>query len=311
MDSHEENGIKIFYPSLKEMKNFNAYMEQIEEKCKGECAAKIIPPDSFTKHPSKRIPNNYVLKNVSTISHAKIQSGNDCMYELSYKQSSKKYMNFHRSAEIIDYEIKSDSEIEDLVSKWIDNDQNTSEYSLNNSTSLFNDKIKHFNLSKLTKNHSLIHDQKFVKPLEGITTPFVYIGLFMTFFGFHLEDANLNSINYLHRGAPKVWYFVPESENSKLEKLVNRLAKTVGNITCSNIARHKDLMIPPSVLRRIKSAIIALCNTPNNSLYHFPVGIIPDTIVATMRRKPLTLAHEDGYLFTPISISVNVHQLRE
>lgn len=41
--------------------------------------------------------------------------------------------------------------------------------------------------------------------MEGIQSPYVYVGSPLTAFAFHLEDGNLNSINYLHRGKPKVW----------------------------------------------------------------------------------------------------------
>lgn len=42
--------------------------------------------------------------------------------------------------------------------------------------------------------------------MAGIQSPFVYVGAPLTSFGFHLEDGDLNSINYLHEGDPKIWY---------------------------------------------------------------------------------------------------------
>lgn len=42
--------------------------------------------------------------------------------------------------------------------------------------------------------------------MKGIQSPFVYFGGLWTLFGWHIEDGNLNSINYLHRGEPKIWY---------------------------------------------------------------------------------------------------------
>lgn len=43
-----------------------------------------------------------------------------------------------------------------------------------------------------------------VPPVPGVTTPMTYFGMWRSFFGWHKEDADLYSINYLHWGAPKV-----------------------------------------------------------------------------------------------------------
>lgn len=67
----------------------------------------------------------------------------------------------------------------------------------------------------------------------------------MAIFGFHLDDGDLCSINYLHRGKPKIWYFVPAEEGVKLEQLIQRLFPQSG---CDRFIRHKQVLIPPSVL---------------------------------------------------------------
>lgn len=41
--------------------------------------------------------------------------------------------------------------------------------------------------------------------LPGVTQPMLYIGMWRALFGWHTEDMELNSINYLHCGAPKLW----------------------------------------------------------------------------------------------------------
>lgn len=47
-------------------------------------------------------------------------------------------------------------------------------------------------------------------------------------------------------------YFIPESENKKLEMLANSLAQSRYQITktCGLFVRHKTLLIPPSLLRK-------------------------------------------------------------
>lgn len=44
--------------------------------------------------------------------------------------------------------------------------------------------------------------------LSGITDPYLYIGGYGTIFGWHVEDINMPSINYMHHGAPKFWYTI-------------------------------------------------------------------------------------------------------
>lgn len=85
--------------------------------------------------------------------------------------------------------------------------------------------------------------------MDGIQSPYLFIGGPLTSFAFHLEDGNANSINFLHRGAIKVWYFILPGQNKKLENLSKKLTK---NVDCDFFIRHKTMMIPPSVLKKHK-----------------------------------------------------------
>jgi [histone H3]-trimethyl-L-lysine9/36 demethylase len=47
--------------------------------------------------------------------------------------------------------------------------------------------------------------------LSGINDPYLYAGCWKSMFGWHTEDYDLCSINYLHLGKPKFWYSLPEN----------------------------------------------------------------------------------------------------
>ncbi|KAG1353943.1 Lysine-specific demethylase JMJ703 [Cocos nucifera] len=53
--------------------------------------------------------------------------------------------------------------------------------------------------------------------ISGVLVPWLYIGMCFSSFCWHVEDHHLYSMNYLHWGAPKVWYGVPGKEAVKLE----------------------------------------------------------------------------------------------
>ena len=54
----------------------------------------------------------------------------------------------------------------------------------------------------------------------------------------HTEDADLHSVNYLHYGAPKVWYCVAPEHKAKMDQF---LAKSLSaqHHQCNNFLRHK------------------------------------------------------------------------
>ncbi|XP_010934317.1 putative lysine-specific demethylase JMJ16 [Elaeis guineensis] len=58
--------------------------------------------------------------------------------------------------------------------------------------------------------------------ISGVLVPWLYIGMCFSSFCWHVEDHHLYSMNYLHWGAPKVWYGVPSREAVKLEAAMKK-----------------------------------------------------------------------------------------
>ncbi|XP_030551563.1 lysine-specific demethylase JMJ15-like isoform X2 [Rhodamnia argentea] len=58
--------------------------------------------------------------------------------------------------------------------------------------------------------------------ISGVLVPWLYVGMCFSSFCWHVEDHHLYSLNYLHFGDAKVWYGVPGSSASMLEKTMKR-----------------------------------------------------------------------------------------
>lgn len=58
--------------------------------------------------------------------------------------------------------------------------------------------------------------------ISGVLVPWLYVGMCFSSFCWHVEDHHLYSLNYLHWGAPKVWYGVPGTHASTLEDAMRK-----------------------------------------------------------------------------------------
>ena len=83
--------------------------------------------------------------------------------------------------------------------------------------------------------------------ISGVTQPYLYVGVWRSLFGWHKEDLDLYSINYLHTGAPKYWYTVDLDSNEDFEELAKENFSDCFR-ECSEFLRHKTTLIEPSVL---------------------------------------------------------------
>ncbi len=87
-----------------------------------------------------------------------------------------------------------------------------------------------------------------VPDLPGVTSPMTYFGSWKSFFGWHKEDMDLYSVNYVHAGAPKVWYAVPPSAAARFDAMAASLFPEAA-AACPAFLRHKDIMVSPKTLR--------------------------------------------------------------
>eukprot|EP01025_Chloroclados_australasicus_P066147 TRINITY_DN9052_c1_g1_i2.p2 TRINITY_DN9052_c1_g1~~TRINITY_DN9052_c1_g1_i2.p2 ORF type:complete len:392 (+),score=27.34 TRINITY_DN9052_c1_g1_i2:164-1339(+) len=117
-------------------------------------------------------------------------------------------------------------------------------YGADTAQSLFDDELDWgWNLRNLG---CLLKQQK-IASIPGVTAPMTYFGMWKAFFTWHVEDADLYSINYHHFGEPKVWYCVSPKHRKKFEEMAATLFPDLSK-ACKAFLRHKDILLSPNVL---------------------------------------------------------------
>lgn len=105
--------------------------------------------------------------------------------------------------------------------------------------------------------------------IEGVTSPYLYVGLQTTAFCWHTEDQDLYSINYLHTGAPKQWYCIPPECGLKFERLAASLLPKEHQ-KCSAFLRHKNIMITPETLDKHQIPYVKTTQYAGEFIITFP-----------------------------------------
>jgi len=107
--------------------------------------------------------------------------------------------------------------------------------------------------------------------VPGVTSPYLYFGMWASCFCVHTEDMNLLSINYLHAGAPKLWYAVAPKDAPRLEALATHHFHHAA-INCKEFLRHKRCLISPRVLHRAGISFTTTIQYPGEAVITMPNG---------------------------------------
>lgn len=140
-------------------------------------------------------------------------------------------------------------------------------YGADNAGSFFDPEVDQWNVGKLgtilteVVNHSI----------EGVDTPFLYVGMWGSLFCWHTEDMELYSINYLHCGEPKFWYAIPLHQSKQFESLASEVFPTAAK-HCDNFIRHKSVLISPDVLQNRGLTVNKIAQECGQFIITFPRG---------------------------------------
>ncbi|KAI0631611.1 hypothetical protein C8Q77DRAFT_1159385 [Trametes polyzona] len=109
------------------------------------------------------------------------------------------------------------------------------------------------------------------KGLPGVNTPYLYFGMWRATFAWHVEDMDLFSINYIHFGAPKFWYAMPQARANALEQTMRSLFPGAGK-NCSQFLRHKSYLASPTLLSKSSCKPNYLVQQAGEFVITFPRG---------------------------------------
>lgn len=100
------------------------------------------------------------------------------------------------------------------------------------------------------------------KESPGITKPMILYATYLSTFVLHSENNNLAAINYLHWGAPKVWFAIPNKYYLQVVALVKILYWNCDDHRkdCANWPAHKVIFLHPSVLEKHQIPYTRVCS---------------------------------------------------
>lgn len=110
-------------------------------------------------------------------------------------------------------------------------------------------------------------DEKFRLP--GVTSAYLYFGMWASVFSAHTEDMNLLSINYLHAGAPKYWYAIAQEDSHRFESLMSSMFSHLST-TCPEFLRHKRSLLSPSLLQKAGISYTTMVQRAGDIIITFP-----------------------------------------
>lgn len=241
-DATDHKSTDLFY-------DFPRYIEHMES-CGAHKAglAKIIPPNDWKPNNGKPCDVKKLMGITLEMAIEQKRRGCDSIYQLKAAPSKVRTVEqLYKTAEKFRSVVRQhDRHEEEHFWKNILTVQPT--YGVDVPQSLFNRKSGTWTLQKL---NTILDDvaKDSGKTIDGLNTPYLYVGMRHTCFAWHTEDMDLHSINYLHFGEPKTWYVIPPQYGNDFEKLINDLLPKEYE-KCASFLRHKTVLTNPDLLTK-------------------------------------------------------------
>ena len=271
--SYYDNGVPVFQPTMHEFRDFYNFNKAINKYGMQSGIVKVIPPTQWVL----RVQKCYTESNLEQVSiqNPIVQSINTNapgIYQLQNIERYKKYSIFQwkemaktrkpprrkqrgksetetHSKDIPFYNINTSEYTDDRCKEletnyWRSLSYSEPMYGADTMGSVFDKSITAWNVAHLPNLLDLMEEK-----LPGVNQAYLYAGLWKASFAWHLEDQDLYLINYLHFGAPKQWYLIPQSQHEEFYALMVDLFHDEFK-QCSEFLRHKTFMVSPAYLEK-------------------------------------------------------------
>eukprot|EP01088_Endostelium_zonatum_P018573 TRINITY_DN6009_c0_g1_i1.p1 TRINITY_DN6009_c0_g1~~TRINITY_DN6009_c0_g1_i1.p1 ORF type:complete len:469 (-),score=130.81 TRINITY_DN6009_c0_g1_i1:28-1401(-) len=293
--------VPTFYPSEEEFKEFTKYLESIEHLCWPRGLAKIVPPESWLARYSdyddgtiskRHEPDEVIIRTPIR----QVVSGKNGVYQImNVVEKDRTLRAFRMEAEKQDADniytgkFKDKSQrpsIKQIESNfWKTLTSNSPLYGADMEGTFFEESKSNSNSNSnsdfnpgpqsISNPWDLMHlDSLLLRKLgpgvPGVTTPYLYFGMYKSLFGLHTEDMDLYSINYLHYGQPKIWYAVPVTHKPLVENLARQVYSSSNTKNCEEFLRHKSFLIDPLLFKNHQINLTFAVQEPRNFMITFP-----------------------------------------
>lgn len=264
----EEDGVPVFRPTIADMRApFEAYIEKAEPLLAQAGIGKLVPPRQWVPRKSgyDDLPDVTIEKAIKQ--HATGAKGLYRTLLVTQKPMSLR-AQFAPMACSPSHRCKDESR-EDIERRfWKNLTFSPPIYGADIAGSLMDEECEEWNIRRLDTLLTRALAAKGVS-IPGVISPYLYFGMWRSFFAWHTEDMDLYSMNYLHFGAPKTWYCVPPAHRRRFETVAQGLAPDLFR-SCKEFLRHKELMISPTLLKQHNIPLLTMEQQPREWVINYP-----------------------------------------
>lgn len=268
--------IQTFRPTWEEFKDFKKYIQYIESQGAHRAGlAKIIPPKEFVPRKqgysdltklkvSIKKPLCQVVSKVKGKGEGVYQQVNVPMRSMTVTE----FKNLANSPKYATPPHRNYAELEQLY--WNRMTSHFGIYGADVCGSITDPDYDYWNINRLDTILDYVGKDYDIS-IDGVNTAYLYFGMWKTTFGWHTEDMDLYSINYVHFGAPKSWYTIPPCYGRKFEKLCAVLFEKSHKI-CPAFLRHKMTALHPKWLDDYDIPYDKITQEAGEIMITFPYG---------------------------------------